>query len=153
MQSPLNPKIMYDFWDCTPPQLPLYQQITLILHPKPQPHHTIHQKTPCPMSYYISCKNVQKTTCPQIHAIILYYYGMFLSGGGIFTFSITAVFSPGMGCVLLKRKPPNLNHRFYAHFINCVKFSHNSPKTPKITSILTSIKPLYFLVKLNFQTI
>ena len=67
----------------------------------------------------LSCKNVQKTTCIYNHAVILYYYGMFLSGG-IFTFSETAVFSPGQGCVLLKRKPPNLNHRFHTNPINCV---------------------------------
>ena len=55
----------------------------------------------------------------------------------------------------------NVNHQIQSthpthispHFINCVNFSHNSLKTPKITSILTSIKPLYFLVKLNCQTI
>ena len=52
MQSPLNPKIMYVFWDLSPPQLPPYQQITPILHPKPQPHHTIHQKTSCPCPIY-----------------------------------------------------------------------------------------------------
>ena len=39
------------------------------------------------------------------------------------------------------------------YIINCVKFSHNSPKLPKITSVTTSIKSLYFLVKLNFLTI
>ena len=100
----------------------------------------------------ISCKNVQKTSYLYNNAVILYYYGMFCYPG-IFTFSITAVFSPGRGCVPLKRRSPNLNHRFYAHFINCIKFPHNSPKTPKITSELASIKPLYFLAKLNFQTI
>ena len=114
-----------------------------------QPHHT---PLALSLSHYLTCKNAQKTTYHQINAVILYYYGMFLSGG-IFTFSVTAVFFPGQGCVQLKRKPPNLNHRFYAHFINCVKFSHNSLKTPKITSIPTSKKPLYFLAKLNFQTI
>ena len=113
---------------------------------------TLTPETPCPLSHRISCKNVQKTTYLYNHAIILYYYGMF-SYGGIFTFSVMAVFSPGQGCVPLKRRPPNLNHRFYAHFINCVKFSHNSPKTLKSTSELTSTKPLYFLVKLNYQTI
>ena len=78
------------------------------------------------ISYNSTCKNVQNTTYAIIHTVILYYYGMF-SYWGIFTFSVTAVFSPGQGCVLLKRKPPNLNHRFHTNPINCVNFSHNSP--------------------------
>ena len=152
MQSPLNPKIMYVFWDFSPPQLPPYQQITPILHPIPQLHHTPIPENTLSLSCYSSCKNAQYPTYLYNHAIILYYYGMFLSGG-IFTFSIMVVFSPGAGCVQLKRRPPNLNHRFYAHFINCVKFLHNSLKIPKLTSELTSTKPLYFLAKLNYQTI
>ena len=115
--------------------------------------HTLpYTRNTSPLAISLSCKNVQKTTYLYNHAIILYYYGMFLSGG-IFTFSITAVFHPGAGCVLLKRRPPNLNHRFHTNPINCVKFSHNSLKIPKITSTPTSIKPLYFLVKLNCRTI
>ena len=147
MQSPLNHKIMYVFWDLSPP----YQQITPILHPIPHLHHTIHQKTPC-LCPIFKLQKCTKNKLPHNNAIILYYYSMFCYPG-VFTFSIMAVFSPGQGCVPLKRRPPNLNHRFYTHFINCVKFSHNSLKTPKITSIPTSKKPLYFLAKLNFQTI
>ena len=74
--------------------------------------------TPChtpenvlPLSYHISCKNAQKTTCPQIHAIILYYYSMFLYGG-VFTFSIMAVFSPGRGCIQLTRQLKNSTYPF-----------------------------------------
>lgn len=37
--------------------------------------------------------------------------------------------------------------------LNCFKFSHNFPFNPKSTSTPTSVKPLYFLSKLNFQTI
>ena len=59
----------------------------------PQQHHAITPETPCPMSYYLSCKNAQKTTYTIIHTVILYYYGMFLYPG-VFTFSATAVFCP-----------------------------------------------------------
>ena len=145
MQSPLYSQIMYVFWDLLPP----YQRITIKL---PYIAATPHPPLALSLSHYLTCKNVQKTSYLVINTIILYYYGMF-SYGGIFTFSITAVFSPGQGCVLLKRKPPNLNHRFHTNPINCVKFSHNSLKIPKITSTPTSIKPLYFLVKLNCRTI
>ena len=129
----LNPQIMfiyrshifyhqktYDFWD----MLPLYQQITPILHLY-RSYTTPYTREHLVFVLSLSCKNAQKTSYLVINTIILYYYGMF-SYGGIFTFSVTAVFSPGQGCVLLKRKPPNLNHRFYAHFINCIKFPHNS---------------------------
>ena len=69
------------------------------------------RKTPCPMSYHISCKNVQKTTYTIIHTVILYYYGMFFVWG-IFTFSETAVFPPGMGCVQLTRQLKNSTYPF-----------------------------------------
>ena len=121
IQSPLYSKLMYVFWDLYPP----YQRIT--------PDSTLNRSntTSYPRKRLapvlsISCKNAQKTTYIYNHAVILYYCSMFCYPG-IFTFSITAVFSPGQGCVPLKRRPPNLNHRFYAHFINCVNFSHNSP--------------------------
>ena len=70
--------------------------------------------------------NIQVT--PKKYTIILYYYGMFTIPG-IFTFSETAVFATGCGCVQLTRQ-----------LQNCIKFSHNSPNHPKFTSIVTSIK-------------
>lgn len=105
--------------------------------------HPLYRNTPrkhLTLVLSISCKNAQNTSYLYNNAVILYYYGMFLYGG-IFTFSVTAVFSPGQGCVQLKRRPPNLNHRFYTHFINCVKITHNSPKLPKTASVPTSINP------------
>ena len=127
------------------------------LHPKPHPHHIIHQKTPCHIStpvLSLSCKNVQKTTYLHNYAIILYYYSMFENicsermfaiSPGVFTFSATAVFSPGRGCVQLTRQLKKLTYPFHpislrlipysthqsTHQLNCVKFTHNSPKYPK----------------------
>ena len=101
IQSPLYSKLMYVFWDLYPP----YQRIT--------PDSTLNRSntTSYPRKRLapvlsISCKNVQKTTCLYNHTVILYYYGMFFYGG-IFTFSETAVFSPGMGCVQLTRQLKN----------------------------------------------
>ena len=59
---------------------------------------------------------------------------------------------PG-GCVPLIRHTQILNSIIQITSLNCFKFSHNSHFSPKTTSIHTSIKPLYFLAKLNFQTI
>ena len=129
----------------------------------PQQHHAITPETPCPMSYYLSCKNVQKTTCPRKHPIILYYYSMFHTrvylhfqkwqsfpqGRDVFNSHVNLKIQLTHLHQIQSTHPTHIS----PHFINCVNFSHNSPKTPKITSILTSIKPLYFLVKLNCQTI
>ena len=90
-------------------QTPRYTAATLC----PIPENTL------PLAISLTCKNVQNTSYLVINTIILYYYGMFHSGG-YFTFLISAAFLPGQGCVQLKRRQPNLNHRFYTHFINCV---------------------------------
>ena len=120
-------------------QTPPYPQITPYLHPL---HHPTPENTsPCPTLE--TCKNAQNTTYVKNHSIILYYYSMFLliHTPGVFTFSVSAAFLPGWGCVPLKRRPPNPNHRFHTHFINCIKFSHNSLESPKTTSVPTSINP------------
>lgn len=129
-------------------QMYLYQRINAMSYPL---YRSIPEKHLATMPYP-TCKNAQYPTYTKKHAVILYYYGMFYYPG-VFTFSETAVFSPGRGCVQLKRRPPNLNHRFYTHFINCVKITHNLLKSPKSTSKWVSVKSLYFLAKLNFLTI
>ena len=78
--------------------------------------------------YCPTCKNVQKASYTQKtynNTILLWY----VYHPGVFTFSETAVFSPGWGCVQLTRQ-----------LQNCIKFSHNSPNHTKFTSIVTSIK-------------
>ena len=97
------------------------------LHPKPHPYHIIHQKPLAispPLSPHLTCKNAQKTTYIHNHAIILYYYSMFENicsermftiSPGVFTFSITAVFSPGRGCVQLTRQLKNSTRPSLSH--------------------------------------
>lgn len=88
-------------------QMYLYQRINAMSYPL---YRSIPEKHLAPV-LSLSCKNVQKTTCLYNHPVILYYYGMFLSGG-IFTFSETAVFSPGQGCVQLTRQLKNSTYPF-----------------------------------------
>ena len=121
MQSPLNSKIMYVFWDFPP----LYQQITSIISTQNCSNTTPTPETPCHISAPCYISNLQKCTKNKLHynhSIILYYYSMFCYPG-IFTFSITAVFSPGRGCVQLTRQLKKSTYPFHPISLRLIPYS------------------------------
>ena len=77
-----------------------------------------------------------------------------LKHGGYFTLFFCHFFPKTWGWVPSTRRTPNLISRNPPpSILNCFKITHNFPFNPKSTSKPTSVKPLYFLSKLNFQTI
>lgn len=70
--------------------------------------------------------------------------------GAVFTFPISQSFLQTWGCVLLKRQLKNPNITPFitpshptSSIQNCTKITHNLIQTPKSTSILTSITPIF----------
>lgn len=77
-----------------------------------------------------------------------------LKHGGYFTLFFCHFFPKTWGWVPFTHLTPNLISRNPPpSILNCFKITHNSLFNPKSTSTPTSVKPLYFLSKLNFQTI
>ena len=128
----------------------------------PQQHHAITPEAHCPCPIY----KLQKCTISNLllkscrNTVLLWYlfrgrslhsktHVLFLKPGDVFNSHVNLKIQLTHLHQIQSTHPTHIS----PHFINCVNFSHNSLKTPKITSILTSIKPLYFLVKLNCQTI
>ena len=124
------------------------------------PHPTPENVLPCPIYKLQKCtiSNLLLKSCRN--TVLLWYlfrgrslhsktHVLFLKPGDVFNSHVNLKIQLTHLHQIQSTHPTHIS----PHFINCVNFSHNSPKTPKITSILTSIKPLYFLVKLNCQTI